>query len=184
MARTPYAMKLFSTITACLCVGFALGQGHGDPNNTNGLRFLAPLIGTWVGKTTFNTQNGKPLEGDTTCKFTVVIRGHYVKQDQTTFIPEAGTFDTTNFFSYDKRMGFYNAWWFFDSANNEPTRVQGKMEGKKLVLLTIEPPPTTKPTLRRTLNFEVPNVLDDTMEIQQNGTWRTLFKIHYTKKTS
>ena len=176
-------MKVISILALGIVASTVIAQGHGNAGSQEGLRSLAPLLGTWIGKTTFHGPNGNTIEADTTVKITTMANRHYLRQDQVTVTPQSVS-DSMNIISYEPRMGFFNAWWFFSSAASGPTQVRGKLDGKRLVMLSLEDPATTAPIFRRTINFEVANVLDDTLEMKQDGAWRTLFTVHYTKKQS
>ena len=172
-------MKFFFALLAAGSAAAAFGQGH-NSQPPFGLGVLAPLVGSWGGKSSFDTPSGKPFVIDTTLKVTPVVQGHYLREEIVSIIPNGGTRNFLNMLTYDNRTGDYKEWWFTDNAANEPVRLEGRMDNEKHTLVLISTNPTGV-VFRNTFILNSPTSLTYSVDHKEGDKWVHQFTTEFKK---
>ena len=173
-------MKTLAALLVFAVTAIAASQQH-NPTPVPELQKISFMQGHWVGTQTFNT-DGPPMAMEAANQVEMAIGGRYIEEKLATTLPNHTRSDTRHFLTFDPESGLFKAWWFNDSSPGGPMMLEGKLDGRKLVMQSV-PSPEKKmsPVFRATYESESGNRLTFALELKTGDAWRPLFKTEYRR---
>lgn len=141
------------------------------------------MVGTWSGEMTM-FMGPESMKSKDTMVCAMVMGGRYMEAKHTIEMPGMGTMEGRQLMTYSEKEKMYVSWWF-DSMESDAMVQKGKMEGKKLVLVSepIEMAGMPGKSVFRSTYWGEGSKGNFLMESKgEDGKWNKMIEAVYTKK--
>jgi Protein of unknown function (DUF1579) len=142
------------------------------------------ILGTWVGKTKFNSDNPmlqKPI--DASVKITTAVKGHYIQFERVLYLAGAPE-DTLSLLTFDRQAGLFEMWTF--NQHSPGARLLSGVFDEKGHLTLISPAILESGgnvAYREIFHIDSPDKFTIEYDVRTNDKWHEDFTTTYIRKT-
>jgi hypothetical protein len=176
-------MTVLSGIALFLIVSPSAQEGMAPPAPPAEMKKLDFMMGTWTGKETMHSPDGKSVMLDGTVVLKRTMGGMWIQETHKSVARGQTFLDAEQLTTYDARTKKWKGWWF-DNSMPMPIEMTGTLTGNTMVTLSravAMPGMPGNVTVRTTMTKKSERSITMKVEMQTQGKWSTLISASYQK---